>query len=117
MKFELIDPEEFRRFADKSPYKSFYQTPEIARLREQNGWAPYYFGVKNGSKLVAASLVVAKPTFLGKSTYYAPGGPLLDYEDTALVNFFFKNLFKITYIKRNIQCLGYSSCICHRCRF
>ena len=37
-------------------------------------------------------MVVAKPTFLGKSTYYCPGGPLLDYEDAALVDFFFKNL-------------------------
>ena len=94
MNFVLLDPEEFRKFATKSPYKSFYQTPEIAQLRESNGWTAYYFGVRNGGKLVAASLVVAKPTFLGKSTYYAPGGPLLDYEDTALTNFFFNNLRK-----------------------
>lgn len=94
MNFELLDPEEFRKFADKSPYKSFYQTPEIAKLRESSGWTPYYFGVRNGDKLVAASLVVAKPTFLGKSTYYAPGGPLLDYEDATLTDFFFKNLRK-----------------------
>ena len=92
MNFELINESEFRQYADKSPYKSFYQTPEIAKLRENNGWTPYYFGVKNGTKLVAASLVVAKPTFLGKSTYYIPGGPLLDYNDKSLVNFFFKNL-------------------------
>ena len=92
MKFELIDEHEFRQFADKSPYKSFYQTPEIAKLREQNGWTAYYFGVKNGTKLVAAAMVTARPTFLGKSTYYCPGGPLLDYEDASLVNFFFINL-------------------------
>ena len=92
MKFELLDPETFRKFADKSPYKSFYQTPEIAKLREQNGWIAYYFGVRSNNKLVAASMVVAKPTFLGKSIYYTPGGPLLDFEDAELTNFFFKNL-------------------------
>ena len=92
MKFELIEPEVFRQFADKSPYKSFYQTPEIAKLREQNGWTVYYFGVRNGTKLVATAMITAKPTFLGKSTYYCPGGPLLDYEDTDLVNFFFNHL-------------------------
>ena len=92
MQFIEITSEEFRKFADKSPYKSFYQTPEIAKLREQNGWTAYYFGVKNGKTLKAAAMVVAKPTFLGKSTYYCPGGPLLDYEDSALVNFFFKHL-------------------------
>lgn len=92
MNFELISEAEFRKFADKCPYKSFYQTPEIAKLREHNGWTAYYFGVKNGKTLKAAAMVVARPTFLGKSTYYCPGGPLLDYEDTALVGFFFKHL-------------------------
>ena len=92
MNFELIELEEFRKYADNSPYKSFYQTPEIAKLREQNGWTAYYFGVKNAAKLVAAAMVVAKPTFLGKSIYYCPGGPLLDYEDANLTTFFFKNL-------------------------
>ena len=94
MNFILITPDEFRKYADKSPYKSFYQTPEIAKLREKNGWTAYYFGVKNGTKLVAAAMITARPTFLGKSTYYCPGGPLLDYEDTELVNFFFTHLRK-----------------------
>ena len=100
MNFVTIDPEEFRKFAENSPYKSFTQTPEIAKLREENGWTAYYFGVESerpsseDRKLIAAAMLVAKPTFLGKSTYYCPGGPLLDFEDTELTNFFFKNLKK-----------------------
>ena len=100
MNFVIIEPEEFRKFAEKSPYKSFTQTPEIAKLREENGWTAYYFGVEaarpssEDRKLIAAAMLVAKPTFLGKSTYYCPGGPLLDFEDTELTNFFFKNLKK-----------------------
>ena len=97
MKFIALDPDQFRAFADKSPYKSFMQTPEIAKYREQNSWTPYYFGVEDGGELRAAAMLVAKPTFLGKSTFVCPGGPLLDYEDTALVNFFFRHLAK--YIK------------------
>lgn len=92
MNFTTLDPETFREFALKSPYKSFMQTPEIAKYREENGWTPYYFGAEEDGKLIAATMLVAKPTFLGKSTYFAPGGPLLDYENTALTNFFFKNL-------------------------
>lgn len=92
MKFITIKPEEFREFADKYPDKSFYQTPEIANLREKNGWTPYYFGVENGGKLLAASMIVAKPAFLGKSVYYAPGGLLVDYENKSLLEFFTKNL-------------------------
>lgn len=93
MKFEIISPEEFTVFAATSPYKSFMQTPEIATLRAKDGWTPYYFGIKDkDNKIIAASMLVAKPNFLGKSVFYAPGGPLLDLEDAKLTNFFLKNL-------------------------
>lgn len=92
MNFTTLDETTFRKFAEKSPYKSFMQTPELAKYREENGWIPYYFGVERNGELVAATMLVAKPTFLGKSTYYAPGGPILDYEDGELLRFFIKNL-------------------------
>ena len=69
MEFVDLDAEAFRKFADKSPYKSFMQTPEIAKYRAQDGWTVYYFGVKKNRQLVAATMIVAKPTFLGKSTF------------------------------------------------
>ncbi|MBQ8985479.1 peptidoglycan bridge formation glycyltransferase FemA/FemB family protein [Candidatus Saccharibacteria bacterium] len=97
MTFEEISEAEFRDFAKHSPYKSFMQTPEIAKYREENGWTAYYLAAKNGSEIKAASMLVAKPTFLGKSTFIAPGGPLLDLEDQPLVNFFIISLKK--YIK------------------
>lgn len=97
MKFVAITSEEFRQFADKSPYKSFMQTPEIAKLRGKSGWKGHYFGVQNNGELIAATMLVSKPTFLGKVTFYAPGGPLLDYEKTDLLDFFIDNLKK--YIK------------------
>ncbi len=98
MIFETITEQEFTTFAKTSPYKSFMQTSEIAKLREGNGWTAYFLGVRENSaknkdpKLLAATLLVAKPTFLGKSTFIAPGGPLLDLEDEKLTTFFFKNL-------------------------
>lgn len=92
MRFITLDPKTFTKFAKKSPYKSFMQAPEIATLREQNGWTPYYLGVEESGELKAATILVAKPTFLGKSIFIAPGGPLLDLEDTKLTNFFFRHL-------------------------
>ena len=97
MTFEEITAEEFRDFAKKSPYKSFMQTPEIARYREENGWTVYYLAAKYNKGIKAASMLVAKPTFLGKSTFIAPGGPLLDLEDQPLTEFFIRSLKK--YIK------------------
>ncbi|MBR3131831.1 peptidoglycan bridge formation glycyltransferase FemA/FemB family protein [Candidatus Saccharibacteria bacterium] len=92
MNFELISSDEFRKYADQSPYRSFTQTPEIAKYRESEGWTIYYFAVKEKEKILAAAAAFAKPTFLGKSIYVVPGGPLLDLEDTKLTNFFFKHL-------------------------
>ena len=92
MKFVQLTSAEFSKYAAKSPYKSFLQTTEIAELREKNGWTAYYFGIEKDNKIIAAAMLVSRPTFLGKSTYYIPGGPLLNYEDTTLVNYFFKNL-------------------------
>lgn len=92
MRFIEIEAAEFTKFANRSPYKSFLQTEEIATLRKKNGWTSYYFGVEEKGKLIAATMAVAKPTFLGKSVFSTPGGPLLNFEDQKLVNFFFKNL-------------------------
>ena len=97
MTFEEITEEEFRNYSEKSPYKSFMQTPEIAKYREENGWTVYYLAAKQKDEIRAASMLVAKPTFLGKSTFIAPGGPLLDLEDQPLVDFFMRSLKK--YIK------------------
>ncbi len=97
MTFEEIGEADFRDFANKSPYKSFMQTPEIAKYREENGWTVYYLAAKYGEEIKAASMLVARPTFLGKSTFIAPGGPLLDLEDKPLADFFIKSLKK--YIK------------------
>lgn len=97
MNFELISSDEFRKYADKSPYRSFTQTPEIAQYRESEGWTIYYFAVKKKEKILCATMAFAKPSFLGKSIYVTPGGPLLDLEDTELTIFFFKHL--IAYAK------------------
>ena len=94
MTFEEITEADFRDFAEKSPYKSFMQTPEIAKYREENGWTAYYLAAKQGGEIKAASMLVARPTFLGKSTFIAPGGPLLDLEDEPLTAYFLKNLKK-----------------------
>lgn len=97
MTFEEITEAEFRDFANKNPYKSFMQTPEIAKYREENGWTGYYLAAKYSGEIKAASMLVAKPNFLGKSIFIAPGGPLLNLEDQPLLDFFIKSLKK--YIK------------------
>lgn len=92
MKFTEITADEFREFTKKSPYQSFMQTPEIAKLRQAAGWTPYFLAAKENGEIKAATLLLKKPTFLKKSTFLAPGGPLLDLEDKPLTTFFLNNL-------------------------
>ena len=92
MKFEEISAEDFRAFANQSPYKSFMQTPEIAKLRGKSGWTAHYVAVKKDDGILGASMLVSKPAFMKKLYFYAPGGPLMDLENTKLVDFFFDNL-------------------------
>ena len=92
MKFISLTPDEFRKFADRHPNKSFMQTPEIAALRNQDGWEVHYVGVEDSDKTIAATMLVGKTTFLGQKLFYAPGGPLVDYEDTKLLRFFVQHL-------------------------
>ncbi len=92
MKFVTLDSETFRAFASNYRDKSFYQTPEIAKLREKGGWTTYYFGIEEKGNIIAGSMIAARPTFLGKSVFYAPGGLLVDYENEELLNFFTKHL-------------------------
>ena len=92
MKFAAITPKEFTEFAAHSPYKSFMQTVEIAKYRKSNGWNSHYLALKDGDKIKAATLLVSKATFLGKSTFIAPGGPLLDFTDEKLAKKFLTEL-------------------------
>ena len=92
MKFEQISENDFREFAVKSAYKSFMQTPEIAEYRKTTGFTAYYLAVKEKEEVVAATMLLGKKSFLGKSIFLAPGGPLIDFENKRLVKYFFENL-------------------------
>ena len=92
MKFTVLSPEEFTNFANNHPDKSFFQTTQIATIRALNDWEPHYVGVKEGDAILAATMMVGKSTFFGFKTFYAPGGPLIDYENTKLLNFFITHL-------------------------
>ena len=87
-----IAPKEFAEYAKTSPYKSFMQTPEIAEYREKNGWKSYFLALKEDGKIKAATMLVEKKVFLGKSIFIAPGGPLLDLENSQLAKRFFTHL-------------------------
>ena len=56
MQFVSLSPAEFKIFADQHPQKSFFQTEQIAKVRQKNGWKPYYFGIKDKNDSLLAIL-------------------------------------------------------------
>ena len=99
MQLEHLEVEEFRKFLDGHPLRSFMQTPEIGKLREMNGWKVEYLGVKEKGKIVAGTMLLSKKRHFGKREFYALRGPLLDFEDSNMVSTFF-SLLK-DYVKKN----------------
>lgn len=99
MEFVVLKEKEFRKFLDKSPLKTFLQTPEVAKVRENTHWDRHYVGVKKDGILVAATMMVSKARRFGKKEFYAPRGFLLDYHDKELLAFFVEEIKH--YIKNN----------------
>lgn len=100
MIFEEIKEEEFRKFLDKHPLKTFIQTPEMAKIREEFGYNHYYVGVKKDSILVAATMIGSKKRHFGMYEFYAPRGLLVDYENYDILSFFTKELKKFIKSKK-----------------
>ncbi len=99
MDFCTLTEEEFRKFWEKSDQKTFLQTPEIGHIREKAGWYVEYLGVKEGKKVVAATMMTSKIRHFGYKEFYAPRGLLVDYHNKELLSFFTKKLK--AYVKKN----------------
>ncbi len=86
--FGEIKEEEYRKFWEESPIRTFLSSPEIGSLREKEGWKKYFLGLKEGKKLKAATMIVSRKAHFGKYDFYAPRGFLLDYNDKELLKEF-----------------------------
>ena len=93
MKLKKISEKEFKKFADKSPEITFYQTISWAHLKKKNGWVAHYLGLEKDNKIIAGSLILAKTLpIIKKKMFYAPRGFLLDYKNKEVLKEFTKQL-------------------------
>ena len=78
-------------FVKQSPLNHLLQSSTWAKVKDN--WSSKIVGVTNDDdELIASSLVLIKTLPLGFTMYYAPRGPIMDYHNHALVQFFFKSL-------------------------
>lgn len=99
MEFTELTEDEYEKFWETHPLKTFLSAPEIGHLRKNNGWNLEYVGVKDNKSLVAATMLVSIKRKLGKREFYSPRGYLIDFNNKELVNYFTEELKK--YIKKN----------------
>ena len=93
MKLKKITEEEFKKFADKNPEITFYQTTSWANLKKKNGWDAHYIGLEKDKKIMAGTLILAKTLpIIKKKMFYAPRGFLIDYNNKKLLEEFTKQI-------------------------
>ena len=94
MKFETITEEEYRKFWENHPLKTFLSAPEISELRKKQNWDTYFVGVKEKEKLIAATMLLSHRRHFNKFEFYSPRGYLLDFNNKELVDFFTNEIKK-----------------------
>jgi len=114
MKFEVLNEKEFLKIENNFLDSNYYQTIAWAKLKEITGWQAHYVGVKKNNKFIAISLLLSK-NLIGKyKLFYSPRGPLLDYNNKELLNFFIKEIKEYIKSKQGFvykidPCLTYST--------
>ena len=97
MEFVELTEKEYKKYWENHPLKTFLSAPEISELRKKSNWDTYYVGVKEGKKIIAATMLLAHKRHFGKYEFYSPRGYLLDFNNKKLVDYFTNELKK--YIK------------------
>ncbi len=80
MRLEFCELEEKEFAGVKFACGSFLQSVEMYRRYRDLGREAYLVGVREGSKIVAAGLILAQKWHFGKKIMRVPGGWLLDYD-------------------------------------
>ena len=89
-----INREEYDSFVKNHPYCNLLQSYSWASIKQN--WDHIYTGIYNeNNQLVASGLVLIKKLPLSFTMFYLPRGPIMDYKDETLVEFYFSELKKV----------------------
>lgn len=91
--FKNINQEEFDEFVEKHEYCNLLQSYNWAKVKKN--WDHMYTGVYKDNELVATGLVLIKRLPLSYCMYYLPRGPIMDYKNKELVQYYFDQLKKL----------------------
>ena len=98
MEFVELNQDEFDSFSRSYKDKCYLQSIAVGELRKRNGWNVNYLGVKNNNQIMAATMLLSKKRRF-KKEFYAIRGPLVDFSNIDILNFFITNLKR--FVKEN----------------
>lgn len=84
---------EFDKFVNEHDLRSILQYSSWASVKSE--WNHRLCGVYKDGKLVAASLLLIRSLPMSFTFGYMPRGPLMDFNDTELCEFYFKSMKKL----------------------
>ena len=87
---DKLDADAHDKFISQSEFGNLLQSSRWSQIK--NNWDHAIVGVFDGDLQLAASLVLIKHLPLGFTMMYIPRGPIMDYGNSELVVFFFKEL-------------------------
>lgn len=89
MEFTTLTENEFTKFERAQKYGNFFQSVPRAKLRKKMGFNTYLVGVKKESKILVAALIIER-----EHEALLQLGPIMDYNDDKLLDFFLGEIIK-----------------------
>lgn len=98
MNFTTLKPAEYSEFVNNN-FVHYTQSIAHYNYRQDNGGCVHLVGVKNGEEVLAACLITEARALRILKYFYTHRGPVLDFNNQALVTCFFAGLKK--YVKQH----------------
>lgn len=95
MKFTELTVKEYDNFVQNPSLESHYfQVKESIATREEDGFQVVLLGLKDDNNQVIAASLFSKIPTMGSYVYYSNRGPVMDYSDLGLVDYYLRELDK-----------------------
>lgn len=85
------DPSAMDEFVINSDQNSLFQCHEWAKVKEET-WRSVLTSVTDNGTIVGTALVLIRPIVLGRTMFYIPRGPVMDWHNEELVRFYLDQL-------------------------
>lgn len=77
---ETTNMKEFDEFVKVHPNANIMQSSSWAQVKQED-WKPHYLMFEDEGEIIGTALLLERTAFLNKALFYAPRGPILNYED------------------------------------